>query len=168
MRKFSTTRRVYHSAARMYGLVADVEQYPDFVPLCSRMQVIERKPGEDGSEVVLANMTAAYKAFEETFTSRVTMQPAANEILVEYVDGPFRHLENRWNFRPLSEAECLIEFFIAYEFRSLALQVIAGAVFDNAFRKFVTAFEDRADALRGDVAPSGDRPGDILHKDSRS
>ena len=81
MREFSTTRRVYHSAARMYGLVADVERYPEFVPLCSRLQIIERKPVEEGTEVVLANMTAAYKAFEETFTSRVTMRPADHATL---------------------------------------------------------------------------------------
>jgi coenzyme Q-binding protein COQ10 len=146
----------------MYELVADVEHYPEFVPLCTRLKVIDRQPEQDGSEVVLANMTAAYKAFEETFTSRVTLHPSDNAILVEYVDGPFRHLENRWHFKPLSESECLIEFFIAYEFRSLALQVIAGAVFDNAFRKFVTAFEDRADALRGNAALSGEHPRQVL------
>ena len=149
MREFRTTRRVFHSAARMFQLVADVERYPEFLPLCTRLAVTDRRAGEDGSEIVLADMTAAYNAIEESFTSRVTLLPAKNEILVEYVDGPFRHLENRWTFRPLDDGACLIEFFIAYEFRSLALQVLAGAVFDRAFRKFVSAFEERADSLRG-------------------
>lgn len=148
MKSFDTVRRVAHSAEEMYALVADVERYPEFVPLCAGMHVYGRQTIA-GGETVLCAMTVAYKAFRETFTSRATLMPAAREILVEYVDGPFRSLENRWSFEPLAPQACQVRFFIAYEFRSRTLQIVAGAVFDRAFRKFVDAFEARADAIYG-------------------
>ncbi len=69
------------------------------------------------------------------------------QILVEYLEGPFSHLENRWTFHPLDEHSCEIEFFISYEFRSRMLGLMMGAMFDVAFRRFVAAFERRADEV---------------------
>ena len=148
MNSFDTARKIAHSADNMYALVADVERYPEFVPLCGGLKVTSRE-GIAGGEQVLADMTAGYKAFRETFRSRVTLQPAKRKILVEYVDGPFRHLENRWSFAALGERACEVSFFIEYEFRSRTLQLVAGAVFEHGFRRFVYAFEGRADALYG-------------------
>ena len=94
----------------------------------------------------------AYRMVHETFTSRVTCEPAENKILVEYIDGPFKHLENRWIFHDREEGRaCVVEFRIAYEFRSRALSLIMGRMFDQAFRKFAVAFEDRADVVYGKV-----------------
>ena len=93
-------------------------------------------------------MTVGYKAIRETFTSRVTLDPANLKILVEYVDGPFRYLENRWTFKP-HEGGCEIGFFISYEFASRMLGLLMGAMFDKAFRKFAEAFERRADLVYG-------------------
>lgn len=148
MRQFDIVRRVRHSADGMYALVADVERYPEFVPLCDSLIVEERKFVPDG-EVITAAMTASYLRFKETFTSRVTLKPEARTILVEYIEGPFRSLENRWTFLPAGEGACEIDFFIAYEFRSKAMQLAAGLVFDRAFAKFVDAFEARADKVYG-------------------
>jgi coenzyme Q-binding protein COQ10 len=132
----------------MFALVADVERYPEFVPLCEDLRITAREATDDG-EILTADMTVAYKMFQETFTSKVTLKPSAPEVLVEYLSGPFRHLENRWTFKELSGGQSEICFFIAYEFRSRALQLIAGAVFDRAFRRFAQAFEQRADAVYG-------------------
>ena len=147
MPRFSTTRRVRHPAAEMFDLVADVDSYPQFVPLCHKMNVRRRTPRADGTEVLVAEMTVAYKFIRETFTSRVTLDRANLAILVEYLDGPFRELENRWTFRPIDARTCNVEFFIAYEFRSHALGLLMGTVFDTAFRRFAEAFERRADAV---------------------
>jgi len=147
MPQFSTKRRVHHSAADMFALVADVERYPEFVPLCRDLMVRRRSTGNDGVEVLTADMTVAYKMIHETFTSRVTLDKPRLNILVEYLNGPFRHLENRWVFRPLTEHTCEVEFFIAYEFRSRMLGMLMGAMFDTAFRKFAEAFERRADMV---------------------
>jgi coenzyme Q-binding protein COQ10 len=148
MPMFNTNRRVRHSPEQMFALVADVEQYPQFLPLCEGLHVRRRTPREGGGEVILADMTVGYKAIRETFTSRVTIDPAQHKILVEYVDGPFRYLENRWSFKPL-DGGCEIGFFISYEFASRMLGLLMGAMFDKAFHKFAEAFEKRADRIYG-------------------
>lgn len=147
MPRFSTTRRVRHSAEDMFDLVADVDRYPEFVPLCRSLKVRERKPLADGVEVVIVDMTIAYKLVRESFRSRVTLDRPNLKILVEYLEGPFSHLENRWNFRPEDERSCDVEFFIDYEFRSRMLGLLMGSMFDVAFRRFTVAFERRADAV---------------------
>lgn len=148
MQTFHTVKRVGHSPQNMYRLVAKVEDYPQFVPLCEALSVKSRET-QDGKDVLIADMTVAYKMVRETFTSRVTLDDAEPAILVEYLDGPFRHLENRWRFLPAGNDGCDIDFYIAYEFRSRALQLLMGSLFDKAFRKFTDAFEERADAVYG-------------------
>ena len=148
MPQFSTKRRVKHSAADMFDLVADVERYPEFVPLCRAMRVIRRAKTGD-REVVVAQMTVAYKLIKETFTSRVTLDRERLQILVEYLDGPFSRMENQWHFHPATETTCEVAFFIAYEFKSRALGLLMGAMFDVAFRRFASAFEHRADLVFG-------------------
>ena len=100
MPQFTTKRQVRHSAADMFDLVADVEHYPEFVPLCRSLKVRKRIPEPENVEIVVAEMTVAYKLISETFTSRVTLDRPNLQILVEYLEGPFSHLENRWTFRP--------------------------------------------------------------------
>ena len=73
MPQFSTKRRVRHAATEMFDLVADMERYPEFVPLCRSLKVRQRTAGPDGTEIVVAKMTAAYKLISETFTTRVTL-----------------------------------------------------------------------------------------------
>ncbi|MGA8769137.1 MAG: type II toxin-antitoxin system RatA family toxin [Rhodomicrobium sp.] len=148
MPSFETTRRIAHSSADMFGLVADVEQYPKFVPLCGGLRVMKREAQADG-EMITAYMTVAYKLFSESFTSRVRLRPAEGVIIVDYLDGPFRRLDNRWTFTPLSETESRVKFFLDYEFRAKPLQMLMGSVFDRAFRKFADAFEARADEVYG-------------------
>ena len=154
MPRYRTIRRVRHSADDMFALVADCEAYPEFVPLCTALRVRRREPREDGAEVLLAEMEVDYKAIRERFTTRVALDAARNEILVEYVDGPFRHLRNRWRFRDIpgdssEQKRSEVEFFIDYEFRSRTLGALMGAMFDNAFHKFSEAFERRADKVYG-------------------
>jgi coenzyme Q-binding protein COQ10 len=149
MPSFQTSHRVRHSAAEMFDLVADVEAYPQFVPLCKSLRV-RRRSEDNGVVTLVANMEVGYKAIRETFTSRVTCNRERLEILVEYIDGPFKHLENRWAFRQHGEGQsCLVDFGINYEFRSRALSLLMGGMFDAAFRKFATAFEQRADVVYG-------------------
>lgn len=149
MPEFLTKRRVRHAATEMFDLVADIEKYPRFVPLCSALKVRSRGKNADGATVVVADMTVAYKIIRETFTSRVTLDRDQLKILVEYLNGPFKRMHNRWAFHPDSEQACEIEFFIEYEFKSRALALLMGAMFDTAFRRFAVAFEKRADEIYG-------------------
>ena len=154
MPRFRTTRRVRHTAGDMFDLVADVERYPEFVPLCQDLKVRRRSQSEDGVIILVADMTVAYKLIRETFTSRVTLDRPDLEILVEYLDGPFSHLQNRWVFKPVADHVCDVEFFINYEFRSRTLGFLMGAMFETAFRRFAEAFERRADQIHQRPVPS--------------
>jgi coenzyme Q-binding protein COQ10 len=149
MPTFSTKRRVRHSATEMFDLVADVESYPQFVPMCSALKVRQRTPGGEGTEVIVADMTVSFKLIRETFRSRVTLDRPQQKILVEYLQGPFSRMQNRWTFRPTGEESCDIEFFIDYEFKSRMLGMLMGTMFDAAFRRFASAFEQRADQVYG-------------------
>jgi coenzyme Q-binding protein COQ10 len=144
---FSTTRRVRHSPDDMFALVADVERYPEFVPMCKGLQIRRRGPGPDGKELLIADMSIGYKFIAETFASRVTLDDPNNQIVVEYIDGPFRHLENRWTFKSDGKGGCDVVFYIDYEFKSRTFSMLAGAVFDQVFRKMAEAFEARADDI---------------------
>jgi len=149
MPQFTNKRRVHHSAADMFDLVADVEKYPQFVPLCQSLRVRSRTEKDDGSAVLTASMTIAYKLIQQTFASRVTLDKPNLKILVEYLDGPFSRLQNRWSFHPAGDDACDVEFFIDYEFKSRTFGMLMGAVFDTVFRKMASAFEARADKVYG-------------------
>src|SRR5690242_8596481 len=116
MPQFSNKRRVRHSADKMFDLVADVERYPEFVPLCQSLKIRQRTSNPDGSEVIIADMTVSFQLVRESFTSRVTLDKPNLRILVEYLKGPFSKLENRWTFESKSENACDVGFFISYEF----------------------------------------------------
>ena len=146
MPSFRTTRQVRHSPVQMFDLVADVEKYPEFLPLCEDLRIRRRAQSDDGIETLVAEMSVGYKAIRETFTTRVTLDEPRLRILVEYVEGPFSYLENRWTFKP-DPIGCAVEFYIAYEFKSFALRMLMGAMFEHAFRKFAEAFEARADVV---------------------
>jgi coenzyme Q-binding protein COQ10 len=146
MPEFRTTRRLPHSAEKMFDLVADVERYPEFVPFCE-MLVVRGRRSEGEREVLVADMTVGYKLVRETFTSKVTLDRPALDIRADYLDGPFRSMENSWTFVPLPEGGCEISFCIMYEFRSRALAVLMSALFDRVFRTFADAFQKRADQI---------------------
>ncbi|MEE8454314.1 MAG: type II toxin-antitoxin system RatA family toxin [Limibaculum sp.] len=142
-------RRLPYSAAEMYALVADMAAYPEFLPWCSGARIRSRKPQPDGSEIVESEMVISFKVFRERFGSRVVLRPDGREIDVAYLDGPFRHLDNHWRFKPVGEAICEVDFFVDFEFRSKTLQLIIGVVFHEAMRRIVRAFEERAEQLYG-------------------
>lgn len=149
MPQFSTKRRVRHAASDMFALVADVEKYPEFVPLCSAMRVRSRHDKGDGVTVMTAEMTVAYKLIRQTFTSRATLDQSKLTILVEYLDGPFSRMQNHWAFHATGENTCEVEFFIDYEFRSRTFAMLMGAMFETVFRRMASAFEKRADEVYG-------------------
>jgi len=149
MPQFANKRRVQHSAAEMFDLVADVERYPEFVPLCGALKVRQRTQKPNDIEIIVADMTVSFKLVRETFTSRVTLGRPHLKILVEYLQGPFSSLQNRWTFEPKADRACDVGFFIAYEFKSRMLAMLMGSMFDTAFQRFAAAFEKRADAIYG-------------------
>jgi coenzyme Q-binding protein COQ10 len=142
MPKFEATRQVAHSPDEMFALVADVERYPEFLPLCEALSVQSRRE-RDGKTLLVASMSVGYKAIRETFTTQVLLKPQERAIDVKYID-----LSNVWEFEE-DGAGCLVRFFIDYEFKSRLLSAVMGSMFDRAFRMFAEAFEKRADAIYG-------------------
>ena len=154
MPTFETTRRVPYTAEQMFAVVADVERYPEFVPLCEQLVVKTREVGSTHTTLTAA-MSVGYHAIRETFTSRVTLRPERKEIDVAKIDGPFARLTNRWRFRDVPGGS-EIHFHIYYAFASRVLSLLMGTVFDKAVRKYTEAFEARARTLYGTRAAAAD------------
>ena len=137
------TRRLPYSCEQMFDLVADVGNYPKFLPW-----VVATRIRSDSATVMEADMLVGFKAIREKFTSRV-VKNRPERIEVSYVDGPLRDLDNKWNFVCLPDGGCEIDFCVDFTFRNAVFEALAGQYFDRAFRKMVEAFEKRADELYG-------------------
>ena len=133
---------------QLFDLVADIERYPEFLPWCVAARVRRRE-----GKTVWADLIIGFKMFRERFTSKVTLDRAAHRIDVAYTDGPFRYLNNHWLFKPAPDGGTLIDFYVDFEFRSVVLQKIIGALFGEAVRRMVGAFEHRAEQLYGQHVP---------------
>ncbi|WP_421850215.1 type II toxin-antitoxin system RatA family toxin [Oricola sp.] len=153
MPSFEDRTTVPHTATQMFDLVADVERYPEFLPMCEALKIRDLRV-RDSKTMLVADMTVGYKLIRETFTSQVLLKPEDRAIDVSYIDGPFKYLDNRWTFVDRSAGGSDVVFFIDYEFRSRALGALMGAMFDRAFHMFSNAFQKRALEIYG-------RPDDI-------
>ncbi len=136
-------RTLPYTRDQLFDLVIDVEKYPEFLPWCLGCRVKKREEG-----LVVADMVIGFKVFREGFTSRVAHQ-RPHRIDVSYTDGPFKYLDNHWIFNDLGNGHTEIDFFVDFEFRSRILQAAIGAVFGEAVRKMINAFEGRARDLHG-------------------
>ena len=137
------TRVLPYTPEQMYALVADIERYPEFLPWCVACRVSKRlSPTE-----FTADLAVGFKMVREQFTSRVSLVPHQG-ISVQYIKGPFAHLSNDWTFVP-APGGCTVEFFLSFEFRSKMLQSLIGALFEEAVKRMVDAFETRARKLYG-------------------
>lgn len=148
MPRFRAKRNVYHSADQMFDLVADIESYPEFVPLCQEHAVVSRKTS-GAREILMTEMTVAYKIFRETIRSRDTLDRSNGRILVESINGPLRRLRSLWTFEPRADDSCDVGFDLSYEFASPMLALLARGVLDAAFSRYIQAFERRADEIYG-------------------
>ena len=155
-------RMMPYSAQQMYDLVADVESYSDFLPWCAASRICKTTPQND-TVVMDADLVIAFKVFRERFGSQVTssilgwfgsqvtLKPAQTAIDVEYLDGPFKYLNNHWVFTDV-DGGCEADFFVDFEFKSRVLQTLIGVVFGEAMQRIVGAFENRAAQLYGIAA----------------
>lgn len=141
----SETKILPYTAQQMYDLVADVANYPKFLPWTAAARI--RSIDDQGEkQVMLADLVISFKVFRETFGSRVTLWPDVRKIDTEYLDGPFRYLESQWNFKDIAEG-CEVSFYVDFEFRNRLLQGAAGMFFNEAMQRVVRAFERRASEL---------------------
>ena len=135
-------RLLPHTPEQLFDLVADIESYPEFLPWCTAARIRERQ-----GDTLRADLVIGFKLFRERFSSTVTLD-RPERIDVRYDGGPFRYLNNHWGFIPADEG-CVIDFYVDFEFRSRLLKSLIGAVFNEAVRRMVAAFEVRARVLYG-------------------
>ncbi len=140
-----------YAPEQMFDLVADVKRYPEFLPWVMGARI--RRQTET---LIVADLLVGFRMIRERYTSRVILA-RPGRIDVTYTEGPFRYLENHWKFAPHPDG-CEIEFFLDFEFKSRLLQRLIGALFNEAVRKMVSAFEGRARKLYGDPAAIGKTP----------
>lgn len=142
MRSHRETRVLPYSAAQVYDVVADVKNYPEFLPWCTAARI---KPIDETT--FEADVAIGFKMVREVFSSRVQLQPS-HQVDVVYLKGPFKTLTNRWHFREHPKG-MEVEFFLEFEFRSRVLEKLIGLLFEEAVSKMVAAFEGRAKQLYG-------------------
>jgi ribosome-associated toxin RatA of RatAB toxin-antitoxin module len=128
-----------YSADQMFALVDDVESYPQFLPWCEGTRVQLREPGR-----TVATIRASFHGLRQEFTTENTNLPG-ERIDIALVSGPFRTLRGHWQFTPLGDRGCRIEFRLQYQFASRILEKAAGPVFHRIADSFVDAFVQRAE-----------------------
>ena len=131
------------SAEQMYDLVVDVSRYSEFLPWVAAARI-----RSNTDEELLADLVVGFKALKETFSSRVLKTPKT-KVVVEYLDGPMRHLHNQWLFEE-TEDGCIVDFTVDFAFSNRIFETLAGQYFSTALRKMTDAFVKRAEVLYGD------------------
>lgn len=134
---------VPYSAEQMFTLVAGVKDYPKFLPWCEATHV---RPHGDGR--VDATIEIHYRGVRSRFTTR-NENRAAESIGMKLVDGPFRRLAGRWEFRPLREDACKVHLLLQYDFAPGLLGRAIAPVFENIAGSLVDSFTRRAETLYG-------------------
>ncbi len=151
MPSHSETRTLPYSAQQMYDLVADVEDYPAFLPWTAAARIKSRDV-QDDKEIMIADLVISFKVFRERFSSKVTLFPSEKRIETEYLDGPFKYLHSTWVFEEANQENalaCHVKFDVNFEFKSRLLQGAAGMFFNEAMQRIVRAFETQAKNLYG-------------------
>lgn len=132
-----------YTREQLFDLVADVASYPQFLPWVIGARIRTKTP-----ELLVADLMVGFKVFRETFTSKVTLERPGH-IHVDYVNGPLKYLHNDWTFTEAGEGHTAIDFFVDFEFKNRLFESMAGAVFHEAVKRMVAAFEKRALAIYG-------------------
>ena len=134
---------IERSAQKMFALVDNVEDYPRFLPWCSKTRVEFRD-----EKKTVATLHISYLSVKSHFTTE-NEKVIPVRMSIRLVDGPFRRLEGSWLFKPLAENACKIDFQLSYDFSSKLFEKIIGPVFSQITNTFVDAFVRRADEVYG-------------------
>lgn len=130
-----------HSAEQMYALVDAVEDYPQFLPWCGGVDLLERTDTKTS-----ATLHINYHGIKQHFTT-VNNKTFPHTMVIQLKDGPFKHLDGSWQFIALREDACKIEFKLNYEFANGFLEKIIAPVFSHIANTFVDGFVARADKV---------------------
>ena len=142
MPRFIEDRTFIYSAKQMYDLVADVKEYPNFLPWCIGARLYNITDNDFYADLIIG-----FKVFRERFTSHVMLSDG--QIDIDYVKGPLSHLHNLWQFKDLEDGGSSLHFEVDFEFKNKIFQKMVGGLFTEAVHRMVASFEARAEELYG-------------------
>ena len=145
MPKASVKRLINCKKKQLIDLVLDIEKYPDFVPFCLDAKIYERKE-KDGFILIVADLTIGKGPLKDTYKSDVKFNKAKNSIYVTNLDGPLKHLENKWYFHEANKST-EVSFEVDFELKNEFLNIIMAKSFQFGLDKIADAFEKRAEDL---------------------
>jgi len=149
MPKHFEKKIVNFTAKQMYELVADIDNYREFLPWCNDSKVIEVTNINNEKKTLIADLEIGYKDLVYTYRSNVLLNNQELTIKVDFIHGPFKNLDNSWIFKKIDDQSCEIEFFIDFELNVGVLNLLISKFFDKAFKKMVNSFENRANQIYG-------------------
>jgi coenzyme Q-binding protein COQ10 len=127
-----------YTADQLFDMVADVKDYPRFIPWCQAARVHQA-----GEKLIVAELQIGFGPFRESFTSHVDLDRPR---VVKSTDGPLEHLSNQWVFTPAAGGT-RIDFAVDFQFKSHLLDHVASGMFHDASMRMMGAFEARAHSL---------------------
>jgi coenzyme Q-binding protein COQ10 len=139
--KYLEKRVLNHTPQNLFNLVSDVKKYPEFLPWCLGARVKKVVKNEFDADLIIG-----FKIYKEIYSSQILLDPNDYKITVNYKDGPFEFLYNYWIFKENSDG-CEVEFMVEFKFKSFFLQTVMESLFNEAVKRMVSAFENRADKL---------------------
>ena len=145
MPKASVKRLIECNKERLIDLVLDIEKYPQFVPFCLDSKIYEKK--EKGDLIlIIADLTIGKGPFKDTYKSDVKFNKKKNSIYVTNLDGPLKHLENKWHFKE-KNSFTEVSFDVDFELKNDFLNIIMTKSFQFGLDKIADAFQKRAEEL---------------------
>ena len=145
MPKASVKRSIECKKEQLIDLVLDIEKYPTFVPFCLDAKVYERNEQADFL-LIIADLTIGKGPFQDTYKSDVKFNKKEDSIYVTNLDGPLKHLENKWQFKEENNFT-EVSFEVDFELKNHFLNLIMTKSFQFALDKIADAFQKRAEDL---------------------
>jgi coenzyme Q-binding protein COQ10 len=138
MPRHEEQKTLAYTADELFSVVADVKDYPSFIPWCSGARIHREDPQE-----IIADLEIGFGPFRESFTSQVALDRPRQVLVRATEGGPLEHLTNTWTFTPAG-AGTQVDFVIDFQFKSHLLDHLANSMFHEAATKMMGAFEARA------------------------
>ena len=138
----SIKKEISCSKENLIKMVLDIEKYPEFVPWCLDAKIYNKNDKDDKIEIT-ADLRIGKSFFNETYKSFVMYDKSSDSVHVTNMEGPLKHLENKWFFKQKDE-NSEVDFYIDFELKNKILNMLMIKFFDIALKKIVDAFEKRA------------------------
>lgn len=134
-----TEHRLIHAPQeRLFELIADVEKYPDFLPMWIDARIYRRR-----GDTYFTEQEIGLGPVRQRFRTKTVLASPAR-IEVTSADGLFREFFIRWDLVSAGQ-NCRVDITLSWEVRSYLMQKAIDLLLPETARSMVRAFERRAD-----------------------